>query len=264
MTVRAYASVLWHQLRASIALAMQYRADFVTEGVVEVLWSVTAIVPLFVVYGERPSVAGWSFGEALMVTGFFTLLQAVLEGAINPSMALVVEQIRKGTFDFVLLKPRDAQFLVSTARILPWRSLNVVTAFALFAYGFARLGRGPQPLDVLAAAVLFAVSVALLYALWILSVSLAFHVVKVDNLTYAFGAVFDAARWPSSVFRGVVHVLFTFVIPLAVMTTFPAEALLGRGTAAQLGGALFAATVALLLSRAVWSRAVARYTSASS
>lgn len=262
--MRGWPSVLLHQLRASMALALQYRADFVTEGLVEVLWSVTAIVPLFVVYGDRPEVAGWSFGEALMVTGFFTLLQAVLEGAINPSMTLVVEQIRKGTFDFVLLKPHDAQFLVSTSRILPWRSLNVVTAAVLFVYGFVRLGRAPGALHVATSLVLFGVSVALLYALWILSVSLAFHVVKVDNLTYAFGAVFDAARWPSSVFRGVVHVLFTFVIPLAVMTTFPAKALLGRGTAGELAGALLAATLALLVSRAVWSRAIARYTSASS
>jgi ABC-2 type transport system permease protein len=262
--VRAYASVLVHQIRASLALALQYRADFVTEGLVEVLWSVTAIIPLFVVYGERASVAGWSFGEALMVTGFFTLLQAVLEGAINPSMALVVEQIRKGTFDFVLLKPKDAQFLVSTARILPWRSLNVLTAFALFAYGFSKLGRGPGVVDVAAAVALFGVSVTLLYALWILSVSLAFHVVKVDNLTYAFGAVFDAARWPSSVFRGVLHVLFTFVVPLAVMTTFPAEALLGRTSASKLAGAALAAVLAFVVSRTVWNRALARYTSASS
>lgn len=264
MTMRAYATVLLHQLRASLALALQYRADFVTEGLVEVLWSVTAVVPLFVVYGERTSVAGWTFGEALMVTGFFTLLQAVLEGAINPSMTLVVEQIRKGTFDFVLLKPKDAQFLVSTARILPWRSLNVFTALGLFAYGFAKLGRLPAAIDLVAAGGLFVVSVTLLYALWILSVSLAFHVVKVDNLTYAFGAVFDAARWPSSVFRGIVHVLFTFVVPLAVMTTYPAEALLGRTTAGKLAGAAIAAAVAFVISRTVWTRAIARYTSASS
>lgn len=262
--MRGKLAVLAHQLRTSIALAVQYRADFATEGLVKVLWSVTAIVPLFVVYGERPSVAGWSFGEALMVAGFFTLLQAVLEGAINPSMTLVVEQIRRGTFDFVLLKPHDAQFLVSTARILPWRSLNVVTAFVLFGYGFARLGRLPGALDVAAALVAFAVAVALLYALWILSVSLAFHVVKVDNLTYAFGAVFDAARWPSSVFRGVLKVIFTFVVPLAVMTTYPAKALLGRGTREELAFGLVAAVVALGLSRAVWTRALAKYTSASS
>ena len=95
---------------------MQYRMDFVLDGVVEIFWMAAAIVPLLVVFHGRPSIAGWSFGEALMVMGWFTFLEGVLEGAINPSLASVVEHIRKGTLDFVLLKPADAQFLVSTAR----------------------------------------------------------------------------------------------------------------------------------------------------
>ncbi len=262
--MREYASLLWLQLRTSLALAMQYRTDFITDGFVEVFWMITALVPLFVVYGTRASVAGWTFGEALMVTGFFTLLQGVLEGAINPSMTLVVEQIRKGTFDFVLLKPKDAQFLVSTARVLPWRAVNLFTAAALFAYGFVKLGRSPQLVHVALAVTLLVASIAILYSMWMIAVSLAFYVVKVDNLTILFGAVFDAARWPSSVFRGFVHVLFTFVIPLGVMTTFPANALLGRASVAEIGGAALGAVTALGLARLVWRRAMSRYTSASS
>ena len=68
----------------------------------------------------------------------------------------------------------------------------------------------------------------LLYSLWILTVSAAFYVVKVDNLTWLFGAIFDAARWPSSVFRGAVRAVFTYVIPLALMTTFPAQGAAGH------------------------------------
>jgi ABC-2 type transport system permease protein len=260
--MKAYAALLWLQIRTSLALAMQYRADFVTDGFVEVFWTITALVPLFVVFGARPVVAGWTFGEALMVTGFFTLLQGVLEGAINPSMSLVVEQIRRGTLDFVLLKPKDPQFLVSTARVLPWRAVNLLTAAGLFVYGFVDLHRSPAPRDVGVALVVLCASVAILYSLWMLAVSLAFYVVRVDNLTVLFGAVFDAARWPASVFRGFFHVLFTFVIPLAVMTTFPADALLGRASLAEVGGAALAAACALALSRAVWTRAVGHYTSA--
>jgi viologen exporter family transport system permease protein len=262
--VRPYARILWFQLQTSLKLAMQYRADFVTDGFVEVFWTITTIVPLFVVFGARPVIATWSFGEALMVTAFFTLLQAILEGAINPSMTLVVEQIRKGTFDFVLLKPLDAQFLVTTSRVLPWRALNVFTAAGLFTYGFVLLHRTPSAIDVVGALVTLGASVAILYALWMLSVSLAFWVVKVDNLTFLFGAIFDAARWPASIFRGALRVFFTFVIPLAVMTTYPAEALLGRAGAVKVLGAVVFAAFALALSRAVWRRALARYTSASS
>ena len=123
---------------------MQYRVDFLLEGLISIFWTFTALVPLFVVYGERPTIAGWSFGEALLVVGWFTLLQGVLEGAITPSLNGVVEHIRKGTLDFVLLKPADAQFLVSTTRFQPWRATNVLTGIAIFVYAFHLLGRGPS------------------------------------------------------------------------------------------------------------------------
>src|SRR5215218_3287419 len=218
--LRRYFRLLGVQLRASSLLAMQYRGDFLIDGLISLFWMSTALAPLFVVYRGEQGIPGWSFGEALLVIGWFTLLQGILEGAINPGLAGVVEHIRKGTLDFVLLKPADAQFLVSTARFLPWRAVNVLAALGLFAYAFAKLGRAPSLAGIAASLVLLCASVILLYSLWILTVSAAFYVVKVDNLTYFFTSIFDAARWPSSVFRGVLSVIFTFVIPLALMTTY--------------------------------------------
>jgi ABC-2 type transport system permease protein len=252
------------QLRTSLALAMQYRADFLIDGVIEAFWTATALVPLFVVYGNRASIAGWAFGEALLVTAFFTMLQGILEGVVNPCVAQAVEQIRKGTFDFVLLKPHDAQLLVSTARVMPWRSINVVTAIVLVAWGFTLLGRVPSASNLALAALSLAASLTILYSLWMVSVTLAFWVIKVDNLTFLFGSIFDAARWPISVFKGVLRFVFTFLVPLAMMTTFPAEALLGRAGWSKAGLACATAVIAFSLSRTVWKRALSRYTSASS
>jgi ABC-2 type transport system permease protein len=108
--------------------------------------------------------------------------------------------------------------------------------------------------------------VLLLYSIWILVVSASFWVVRVDNLSYLFGSIFDAGRWPIDVFRRVrvLWVLFTAVFPLALMTTYPARALLGKLsgplTFIVLGGGLLFAAVA----RVVWMRAIRYYTSASS
>ena len=223
-----YARLLLMQLRASMLLALQYRADFLLDGFVEVFWMVPAIVPLLVVFQRASArhVAAWTFGEALMVVGWFTFLQGVLEGVINPSLVTVVEHIRKGTLDFVLLKPADAQFLVSTARVLPWRSVNVFTAVGIFAWGFHLLGRGPTLADIGMAAAAMVAAVVALYSLWMLTVSAAFYVVRIDNLSQLFSAIFDAARWPVSVFPRVVRLALHLRRPLALMTTYPAQALL--------------------------------------
>ena len=259
-----YARLLGVQLRASALLGMQYRYDFLIDGLIEAFWIVTALVPLFVVFRTTKTLAGWSFGEALMVIGWFTLLQAILEGAINPSLTAVVDHIRKGTLDFVLLKPADAQFLVSTAKFQPWRSLNVLTAIGIFAYSFHLLGTSPSAVGIAEAFALLCTATVLLYSLWILTVSAAFYVVKVDNLTYFFESIFDAARWPSSVFRGILHIVFTFVIPLALMTTFPAQALLGKLSLSTFTTAVCGAAVFAVLSRLMWLQSIGKYTSASS
>ena len=106
--------------------------------------------------------------------------------------------------------------------------MSILTALGIFVVAFLRFGRLPSLTGTLLALVMLVVAIALLYALWILTVSAAFYVVKIDNLTYLFSSIFDFARWPSSLFRGVVGFVFTFVLPLALMTTYPAEALLGR------------------------------------
>jgi len=264
MIAARYGRLLWVQARASMAQSMQYRIDFLVQGFMSLFWLGWHLVPLLILYNVRDSVAGWDFDSALIVIGWFTALRGILDGAINPSLVDTVERIRMGTLDYVLLKPADAQFLVSTARFQPWKVVDLLGGIGLIAYAFTRIGRAPALADVGLAAVMMLASVLVLYALWMLVISAAFWVVRLDNLTFMFSAVFDAARWPIHVFRGVWRFLFTFVLPLAVMTTFPAMALLGtlspRTAVLSLAGAL----AFTILARAVWLIAISKYTSASS
>jgi ABC-2 type transport system permease protein len=262
--VHRYLGLLGVQVRTSATLAMQYRLDFLFKGLMSVFWLGVTMVPLLVVFSQRQSVAGWTWPEALVVLGWFSLLKAILEGSVTPSLTAVVEGVRTGALDFVLLKPADAQFLVSTARFEPWKLVDLVGSVAILVYAFTKLQRWPRPVDVVLALVLLVVAVLLLYSIWILVVSASFWVVRVDNLSYLFGSIFDAARWPINVFRGLLKFVFTFVFPLALMTTYPAEALLGKLETTHfalvlVGGIAFAA-----VSRAVWKRAIRFYTSASS
>jgi ABC-2 type transport system permease protein len=259
-----YLRLLAVQFRASAQAAMQYRVEFLVQGAMSLFWVAWAVVPLLVVFDHRASVAGWSFHQSLVVVGWFLVMKGILEGAVNPSLASVVEHIRKGTLDFVLLKPADAQFLVSTAKFQPWHVVDVTAGVGVVAWALAHLGGWPAPADLGLALLLTAAATWVLYSMWILVVSAAFFVVKVDNLSFLFLSIFDAARWPVSVFRGFWRLLFTVVIPLALMTTFPAEALLGRLPAWAAAASLLGTLAFAAAARAVWTRAIGRYTSASS
>ena len=89
-----YLRLLLLQLRMSIALGAQYRWDFLTQGAMSMVWTAFGVVPLYVALHSRPAVGGWTFEQALVVVGWFTVLKGILDGAVNPSLLLVVEHIR--------------------------------------------------------------------------------------------------------------------------------------------------------------------------
>ena len=262
--MRRYLRLLALQLRMSLSLSAQYRWDFLLQGGLVLVWTFLGLVPLYVALHSRPPVEGWSYEQALVVVGWFTIMTGVIYGAVNPSLTAVVEHIRKGTLDFVLMKPADAQFLVSTAKFEPWRVVDVFTGVGIIVWAFALMKTAPAISSVAVAIGLLAVSIAVLYSICILAVAVAFWVVRLDNLTYLFNSLLDFGRWPVEIFRGVVRLFFTFVIPIALMTTYPAEALLGRLSARTAVLGVLGAIAFTLLGRFVWTRALGRYTSASS
>jgi ABC-2 type transport system permease protein len=262
--MRRLLAVVRAQLRASAVLALQYRVEFLVEGALALLWMAVALVPILVVFGVRSAVAGWTFPEMLLVLGWFVALKGVLEGAVSPSLLNVIEHVRKGTLDFVLLKPADAQLLVSIARVEPWRVVDLLGAAAIFGYAFRQLGRTPTLGQVVAACAMLLGALLVLYSIAILVVSIAFVAVRVDNLLYLFQSVFDVARWPSTIFRGALAVVFTFVLPLALMTTYPALALLGKLQPATALGALAGTVAFAAAARLAWRASIGKYTSASS
>jgi len=263
--MRRYAMLLVVQLRAALLLQMQYRLDFFLEIILALFWIGAALAPLYVLFSMRDAVNGWNAYEMLVVVGFFSMHKGVLASVIQPSLNNAVEHIRKGTLDFLLLKPADAQFMLSTSKLELAHLTDVIAGVGMIAWALAHMdGAGPSTGDLLFACVLFVCGLLVLYALWIMVISLAFRVVKVDNLSYLFVSLFEAARWPASIFRGALSLFFTFVIPLALMTTYPALAVLGR---AKLHHFAIASTVAaglLLLSRYIWQRSIRSYTGASS
>jgi ABC-2 type transport system permease protein len=158
-----YAGLFGVQLRMASLAAMQYRVDFLVRGLIAFLWSALTLIPLLVVFGVRKQVAGWPFAEALVVVAWFMLLRSVLEGAVSPSLTAVVEHVRKGTLDFVLLKPADAQFLVSTAKFEPWRIVDAAGALIVFGYAFGLMHRLPSIAHVATGLVFLALAVLILY-----------------------------------------------------------------------------------------------------
>jgi ABC-2 type transport system permease protein len=74
----------------------------------------------------------------------------------------------------------------------------------------------------------------------------------------------EAGRYPMIAYPSTYRVFFTFVVPVAFLTTVPAEAMLGRGNFSWLIGAFLLASGLFWFSTWFWRFALRFYTSASS
>lgn len=249
-------------LRASLLVAMQYRSDFLFDLVTGVVRTAASVAPLLVVYAQVDAVRGWAFDDAMLVMALFLVMQGLIGGLVEPNLGEVVDAIRDGTLDLVLLKPADAQLLASVRRVDPSALWDLFAGLALGAWSLAH--RDVAAVDLGVAAALLASGLVSIYGLWLLAICLSFHFVRVDNLRFLLEAVASAGQWPISVFSGWVRFVLTFVVPIAVLTSFPAMAVRGAWDGRLVVTAVGIAVIFGVGSRIAWVRSLAAYTSASS
>jgi ABC-2 type transport system permease protein len=102
-----------------------------------------------------------------------------------------------------------------------------------------------------------------MYALALAVQCLAIWSIGSEGLDDLIQGMVEAGRFPVDLYRGVVRGLLTFIIPVAMLTTFPAEALLGRGTVGLAGIAAAVAGALLWMTSRLWTWSLRRYSGAS-
>lgn len=263
MNIRRYAKLISIFTGASVSAQLEYRANFATSLLGAVLTASGAMFGLLILVGDGESIAGWSYHEAMVIVGIFTLIEGFIGAVLRPNLNKIAEAIRTGAMDFTLLKPIDAQFLVSARNINIFPLFNVGVGVLIIVWALARVP-GVTLAGVLSGGLLVAAALVIVYAIWFLLTTTAFWFVKVENITELFNGLFRAGQFPVAVFPSWVRLLFTFIIPIAFVTTVPAEALVGRVRPESALGTGAVALLLVLASRWLWRWAVASYTSASS
>ncbi len=248
---------------SSIAAQLEYRANFIVNLVGSLFTAVGSLFGLSVLLSNGSSLGGWNQLEAIVVVGVFTLIEGYMGMFLYPNLNKIAEGVRTGSMDFTLLKPLDSQFLVSSLNVNILRVADLFIGTGLIVYASLKLSSVQAP-GILIAVLLILAGFASVYSIWLMLCTTAFWWVGVENITELFWGFFRAGQFPVTAFPGWGRILFTFVIPVAFITTVPAEALIGRGKLETAIGALGVALLLLVVSRLFWKFALRNYTSASS
>ena len=248
----------------SLASQGEYRVNLWIELLATAGNLAGSLFVLSLLYRPGRGIGGWSWEAALVVLGAYTVLDGFSTTLLRPNLSTIVAHVREGTLDFVLLKPIDSQFWLSTRSFSPWGLPGVVAGIALIGWALARSEEVLSPGGLALALALLTAGALILYSLWFLLAGLSIWFVKVWNATEVLRYTLVAGRYPISAYPPALRVVFTLVLPVAFLTTVPAEALRGRASAAWALGSLAAAAISLVGTRLFWQFALRHYTSASS
>ena len=253
-------AALW---RLNVAEELQFRANFVASVLGTVFGIGTALLTLAVFFRHTTRLGGWDYWEVVVLLGVFNALTGLIEAVLRPGIGQLASEVRSGHLDLVLSRPVDAQAFVSLRQLDIWRLTDVALGLGLAGYALHRLGHVPSALELAAFAVALASAAVVVYAIWVVLMSLAFWLVAVENLSVLFDAPYEGARYPVSAYPGALRFLFVYLVPIAWTTTIPASAITGRlGPEIALAAAAVA-VAAFALSRLLWQLALKRYTGAS-
>ena len=260
--MQRYLKVLRLFWGAAIASELEYRINFFIATLSSLGNLAGSLFGLFLFYRTGYTFSGWSWEAALVVLGIFTLLQGFSATFLASNLNRIVRHVQEGTLDFILLKPIRSQFWLSTHTLSPWGLPDIIFGSIIIGYAGKRLGVRID--DYLLGVLPLLFSFVILYSLWFMLGATSIWFVKIYNATEVLRGLLEAGRYPIAAYPTAYRFFFTFVMPVAFLTTVPAQALLGRSNISWLIGAAILAVALFFASTWFWRFALRFYTSASS
>ena len=112
---------------------------------------------------------------------------------------------------------------------------------------------------------LCAVGILIHYSLMFMLATISFWTVRAQGIVWGYYNLFQIARMPDEAFRGLFKAVFTFALPMLLVSNVPVRVLVGTLTDYGLLLLLLGmVVVCAVVSEFVWRLSVRRYTSASS
>ena len=265
-----YLRILLCFWKNSLIREMSFRAHFFIKVVGELAWVGMTLIFLDVIFRHTNQIGDWSHHQYLFLMGTHLLITGIFEAFFFDNCLRVSELVRTGDLDFVLLRPANAQFLLSLERVNYSALANVPVALGLC--GWAVEGHGqPIAIEHLGLYVLLVTAgVLILYSLLFMFAITSIWFIRQTGLEQLWFYTVSFARYPAEIYKnfagGVLWFALVFVIPILLVANLPASVVI-RATFDDyflVAYLVVAAVVLLIVSSLVFRLALRWYRSASS
>lgn len=267
----SYARVFLTFARNSLVRNMIFRTNFVIEAASALTWMLMNLGFYLLVYQYTKEIAGWSKYEFFGFMATTMMVNSLVATFFMPNAAEVSDLVQTGGLDFALLKPIDAQFLVSLAKV-DWSSLaNFFFGFGLLVYSLYGQGYAPPWYSWVLYPIFVGCGVLILYSVMITLAAASIWMGRNQSLYDFWFYITIFSRYPMEIYDGgwgkALQWGFTFIVPVLIVVNVPAQVVMKPMTHEGwllAGYTLFITVASLAVSRWVFQSALEKYRSASS
>jgi ABC-2 type transport system permease protein len=255
-------AALW---KNSVTREMIFKSNFLLWIVVELLWFSLQLSFISVLYLQTDHIGSWTKWQVVLLIGASHFIQQVYQAFFLINCTNLSELVRTGKLDFLLLLPVNTRFVVSFRQVDLGAFVNASFAVAVMVYALKQLHFIPGPLQILGFFSLCAIGVTIHYSLMFLLATISFFTVRAQGIVWGYYNLFNIARMPDEAFGGLFKAIFTFAIPMLLVSNVPARVLVKPATSPHLALLLVGMSIlCFIVSEWGWRTSLKRYTSASS
>jgi ABC-2 type transport system permease protein len=243
---------------------MSFKGNFILWIVVELLWFGLQLCFVSVVFSQTASVGTWTQWQMILLVGASNFIQQVYQAFFLVNCTNLSELVRTGKMDFLLLLPVNTRFIVSLRQVDLGAFVNAIFAVAVMFFAAEKLNLHPTVAQISGFSALCVVGILIHYSLMFMLAAISFWTVRAQGIVWGYYNLFNIARMPDEAFRGAFKAVFTFALPVLLVSNVPVRLLANKLTSPLswlllLGlGIVWAA-----ISEWFWRLSVRRYTSAS-
>jgi ABC-2 type transport system permease protein len=232
---------------------------------VECLWFGLQLSFIGVLYLHTDNIGSWTKWQVVMLVGASHFIQQIFQAFFLVNCVNLSELVRTGKFDFLLLLPINTRFVVSFRQVDLGAFVNAASGAAVITYAAHRLHFMPTIPHILGFLALCIAGILIHYSLMFLLSTISFWTVRAQGIVWGYYNLFNIARMPDEAFQGLFKAIFTFAIPMLLVSNVPARVLTDKFGSNRSVLLLLAMAVACFdVSELGWRASLRRYTSASS
>jgi ABC-2 type transport system permease protein len=264
-TIPRYLEIYVALWKNSVTRETMFKGNFLLWIFVEVLWFALQICFINVLYLHTDHIGSWSKWQVVLLVGASHFIQQLFQAFFLINCTNLSELVRTGKLDFLLLLPINTRFVVSLRQVDLGAFVNATFAIGVMVFSCRQMHLVPDFLQILGFLTLCVFGVVIHYSLMFLLSAISFWTVRAQGIVWGYYNLFNIARLPDEAFNGVFKIVFTFAIPMLLVSNVPARVLVKPATSPQWALLLLGmSALCFLVSEWGWRASLKHYTSASS